>query len=113
VAPELGSFGRPYYASDDEAARYRRALAVVGRDDAVVAQNHFLPHVALRRNIWLPEPRFIERADVIILDTAASPWPHDARHVGRMLARVQRDDRFVVAFHEGTTWVFTRRRDAT
>lgn len=107
--PDLLQLEQPYFASHDEAARYRRALALVDDDDAVVAQNHFLPHLALRRHIWLPEERFIARADVVVLDPAASPWPHDARHVRRLLARLQRDPAFETVFSEGTTLVFRRR----
>jgi uncharacterized membrane protein len=109
VAPELSTFRKPYYASDAQVARYQRALAVVDDDDDVVAQNHFLPHVALRKNVWLPEQRFVNRADVVVLDPAASPWPHDRRHVERLLERLQGDARFGVAFHEEGTWVFRRR----
>jgi uncharacterized membrane protein len=107
--PDLLQLEQPYFASAAETARYRRALALVDDDDAVVAQNHFLPHLALRRHIWLPEERFIARADVVVLDPAASPWPHDARHVRRLVARLQRDPAFETVFNEGTTLVFRRR----
>jgi len=109
VSPELATFTKPYYANDVDVARYQRALAFVHDDDAVVVQNHFLPHVALRKSVWLPEPRFIDRADVVVLDPEASPWPHDRRHVERLLAQLQGDERFAVAFHERNTWVFRRR----
>ncbi|MDP2339519.1 MAG: DUF2079 domain-containing protein [Deltaproteobacteria bacterium] len=109
-APDLATFDKPYYANDSEVARYQRALAHVDDDDAVVAQNHFLPHVALREHIWLPEQRFVERADVVVLDTAASPWPHNAKHVARLVSGLTKDPtRFEVVFHEDTTWVFRRR----
>jgi len=109
VSPELASFSRRYYANDDAVARYRRALAVIGDDDDVVAQNYFLPHVALRRHVWLPERRFVDRANAVVLDPESSPWPHDRRYVERLLGDLQRDDRFFVAFHERSTWVFRRR----
>lgn len=105
---DLGAWEQPYYASDDDVARYTRALAVIGDDDAVIAQNHFLPHLAARRHIWQPERRFIDRADVVILDDEASPWPHSSRHVRQLITQLQRDPRFQVAFHEGSTWVFRR-----
>lgn len=107
--PELASLEKPYFAAPAEVERYRRALALVDDDDAVVAQNHFLPHVALREHIWLPEQRFVDRADVVVLDSAASPWPDSPKHVVRLIARLQSDPRFTVAFHEETTWVFRKR----
>jgi uncharacterized membrane protein len=106
--PDLARLEQPYFASANDVARFQRALATIAPDDAVVAQNHFLPHLALRRHIWLPEERFIARADVIILDTAASPWPHDSRHVRRLVRRLEQDPRFGVAFQEQTTVVFRR-----
>jgi len=107
-SPDLARFEQPYFSSADDVARYQRALDHIGADDAVVAQNHFLPHVALRRHIWLPEARFVDRADAVMLDTAASPWPHSAQHVARLVAALQRDTRFHAVFHEGSTWVFRR-----
>jgi uncharacterized membrane protein len=108
-SPDLTRLEQPYFATPVEVERYHRALAFIGTGDAVVAQNHFLPHVALRRNIWLPDPRFIHRADAVILDTAASPWPHSAQHVASLVASLQRDPRFHAVFHDGSTWVFRRR----
>jgi uncharacterized membrane protein len=109
VPPEFATFEKPYFATVDEVARYRRALANIDDDDAVVAQNHFLPHLALRRHIWLPEERFVERADVVLLDSRASPWPHTPQHVQRLLARLRVDPRFRAVWHEHSTWVFRRR----
>ena len=106
--PDLAHFEQPYFASAATVARYRQALRHIDDHDAVVAQNHFLPHVALRRHIWLPESRFIQRADAVILDTAASPWPHTANHVAKLVANLEHDPVFHVVFHEGTTWVFRR-----
>ncbi|MCC7071807.1 MAG: DUF2079 domain-containing protein [Deltaproteobacteria bacterium] len=106
---ELASLEKPYFASHDEVARYRRALALIPNDDAVVAQNHFLPHLALREHIWQPEDRFVERARWVVLDAEASPWPHSPRHVERLVARLRDDERFLIAFEEGSTLVFRRR----
>ncbi len=110
---DLATWQKPYYADDATAARYARAVDVVrgaGVDAAVVAQNHFLPHLALRRHIWLPEERFIARADVVILDPRASAWPKDGRFIARLVARLERDPAFAVAFREGSTVVFRRTR---
>ncbi|MCC7111039.1 MAG: DUF2079 domain-containing protein [Deltaproteobacteria bacterium] len=106
---ELASLEKPYFASHEAVARYRRALAIIPDDAAVIAQNHFLPHLALREHIWQPQERFVERAQWIVLDVAASPWPHDERHVTRLVARLRADARFTVAFEESTTVVFRRR----
>jgi uncharacterized membrane protein len=107
--PDLARLEQPYFASADDVARFHRALAVVDADDAVIAQNHFLPHLALRRHIWLPEERFVPRADVVVLDLSSSPWPHDARHIRRLARRLEQDPAFMVAFREQTTVVFRRR----
>ena len=75
----------------------------------MVAQNPFLPHLALREHVWQPEERFVERAAFVVLDAAASPWPHSARHVERLVARLRADQRFAVVFEERSTLVFRRR----
>jgi uncharacterized membrane protein len=106
--PELASVHKPYLASADDVERYQRALAVIPTDATVVAQNHFLPHLAYRQFIWQPHEQFIERADFVILDTRASPWPHDAGHVRRLTARLRAEPTRTVAFEEGSTIVFAR-----
>ena len=107
--PDLAQLEQPYFASAADVARFDRALTFVDHDDAVVAQNHLLPHLALRKNIWLPEDRFVDRADVVVVDTAASAWPRRPADIRLLVARLRADPRFDVSFNEETTWVFRRR----
>lgn len=106
--PEFSSLQKPYMASSEEVERYRRALALIPDHAPVVAQNHFLPHLAFRQFIWQPERKFVDRAAFVVLDTKASPWPHSAAHVSRLADDLRRDARFEVAFEEQTTLVFRR-----
>jgi uncharacterized membrane protein len=106
--PEFATLHKPYMASAAEAGRYRRALALVPDDARVVAQNHFLPHLAYRQHIWQPHRRFVERAEWVVLDARASPWPHNAAHVRQLIDDLRADPRFVPAFEEATTVVFRR-----
>jgi uncharacterized membrane protein len=113
IGVELATLEKPYFASRSEAARYQRALAVVPDDAAVVAQNHFLPHVAMREHIWLPEERFVEKADVVVLDPVASPWPKTTDDIKRLTKRLLDDTRFHLVFSEETTVVFSRLAGAS
>lgn len=106
--PEFATLHKPYMAGPEAVARYRRALAVIPEYAPVVAQNHFLPHLAFRQFIWQPEQRFVARADFVILDAHASPWPHASAHVRGLVARLRADPTFRVAFEEETTVVFER-----
>lgn len=107
--PEFSTLHKPYMAEPDTVLRYQRALAVIPDAARVVAQNHFLAHLAFRQHIWQPEERFIARADFVVLDPRASPWPHTPEHVRRLVQQLRRDDQFAVAFEEGSTVVFARR----
>jgi uncharacterized membrane protein len=109
VQPELATLEKPYFASAVEVERYTRALAVIPSDTAVVAQNHFLPHLALREHVWLPEQRFIDKADDVVLDPRASAWPSDSAHIEGLVRALLVDTRFHVIFSESTTVVFSRR----
>ncbi len=106
--PEFSSLQKPYMAKPEEVARYRRALAVIPDAAKVVAQNHFLPHLAFRQFIWQPQRRFVDRADFVILDPRASPWPNDARYVRALVDELRASPAWTVAFEEGTTVVFRR-----
>jgi uncharacterized membrane protein len=110
VTPEFASLHKPYMADDARVERYRRALAIVPDDAKVVAQNHFLPHLAFRRFIWQPYEKFVARADYVILDVTDSPWPHSARHVADLDRRLAADPAWRAAFSEGSTRVYARVR---
>lgn len=110
-APDLWSLEQPYFSSSERVEVYQKGFARIPADAAVVAQNHFLPHLAAREHIWLPEQRFIDRADVVVLDTAASAWPHRPRDVSRWVATLRRDPRFDILVHDETFWIFQRRHE--
>lgn len=110
VTPDFASLHKPYMADDARVQRYRRALALIPDDAKVVAQNHFLPHLAFRQFIWLPERKFVERADVVILDVTDSPWPHTRAHVQRLAGELEADSGWRVVFSEDATRVFARAR---
>lgn len=106
---ELQSFEKPYYASLEQAAVNRRAIAVIPADAALVAQDHFLPHLAMRQKVWLPDERFMARADYVVLDPTQSTWPRDRAHIERLLELLRADLAFTVVFSERATVVFARR----
>jgi uncharacterized membrane protein len=112
VTPDFRTLHKPYMADDERAERYRRALAVIPDDAKVVAQNHFLPHLAFRQFIWQPERKFVERADFVILDATDSPWPHTPRHVRDLERDLRADPAWRVVFEESTTVVFARPETA-
>ncbi len=109
VALEFVELHKSYMADDATVARYRRALTFVSDSAKVVAQNHFLPHLAFRQFIWQPQQRFVARADVVIVDSAASAWPNSPAYIAQLIASLSRDFAWRIAFHEDTTFVFVRR----
>ena len=86
----------------------RRALALIPKDAAVVAQNHLLPHLAGRAKIWRPEWQFVERADFVIVNPVENAWPKDAPFIIDMTWRLLADRRFTLVFSEGSTLLFQR-----
>jgi uncharacterized membrane protein len=105
---QLWSWQQPYFANDEQVLRYQRALSFVREDDKVVAQNHFLPHLALRRHIWQPKAEFIARASTVVLDVHASPWPDTAATIRSLVQQLRADPGFRLIFDEQGTVVFRR-----
>ncbi len=105
---ELGTLHKPYFSTAEGVAINNRALALIPDDAPVVAQNHFLPHLALRQFIWQPYEKFLPRADYIVLNPLEGPWPHDKRYVVRLVKRLLDDERWTLIFSEGTTVVFQK-----
>jgi uncharacterized membrane protein len=108
VTPDFKTLHKPYMADDARIERYHRALALIPGDAKVVAQNHLLPHLAFRQFIWMPERKFVERADYVILDVTDSPWPHTRAHVTRLASDLEGDSAWRAVFSEGSTRVFAR-----
>ncbi len=106
--PELATVHKQYMANDVDTDRYRRAIAVVPEDAKVVAQNHFLPHLAYRQFIWQPYDVFIDRADFVVLDPKASAWPRTAREMRFLADRLRVDPAWTIVFQEESTVVFKR-----
>lgn len=109
IGVELVTLEKPYFASLEQTAVNQRALDRIPEDGAVVAQNHFLAHLAMREQAWLPDESFLAQADYVVLDPTQSPWPHDAAHVAHLVERLQSDPAFHIIFSEGSTVVFSRR----
>lgn len=105
---DLEKLYKPYFSTSDGARINHRAVAFIPDDARVVAQNHFLPHLAFREHIWQPQLKFISRADYIVLNPRESPWPHDRKHVVRLVTRLLDDGKWSVAFSEGTTVIFSQ-----
>jgi hypothetical protein len=108
TAPELGSLYKPYFSKPAQVPINQRALEVVPDDAKVVAQNHFLPHLAFRQYVWQPQDRFFAKADWAVLNPVESPWPHNKGHVVRWTRRLLDDAGWTLVFSEGTTAVFQR-----
>lgn len=109
VGVELVSLEKPYFASLEQTSINEQALALVPDGAPVVAQDHFLPHLAMRKHIWLPEESFLEPAEYVVLDPTQDAWPRDAAHVARLVDRLLIDPSFHPIFSREATVVFSRR----
>lgn len=106
---ELASLQKPYFSNREQVQVNNRALAVIPDDAPVVAQNHFLPHLAMRQFIWQPYKKFLPRAEYVVLNPLEGPWPHDKKYVVRLVKQLLDDDAWTLIFSEGTTVVFSKR----
>jgi hypothetical protein len=106
---ELSVLRKPYYSKGAQIGINHRAVAIVPNDATVVAQNYFLPHLAMREHIWQPFDKFVKRAEYVVLNPDEGPWPHNRRHVVRLTQRLLDDANWRLIFSEGTTVVFSKR----
>lgn len=98
----------PYFSSAEGAAINHRALEIIPPDGKVMAQNHFVPHLSFRELVWRLQPRFLAKADWVVVNPDESPWPHDRDHVLRLTRRLFDDPAWTLVFSEGTTAVFEK-----
>ncbi|MGF1509130.1 MAG: DUF2079 domain-containing protein [Myxococcota bacterium] len=102
---DLFEFDKPYLPSEPDRRAMRHALAVVPDDAAVAAQNHLVPHLATRREIYLLEDA--HRADVVVVSLDTSPWPYTRGYHERLVRRLHRSG-WATPFCTGRTIVLSR-----
>ena len=83
-AGSLLRFNNPYYVSGDYASSAASALAVIPQSASVAAQNHLLPHLSARREIYELKRPIV--ADYVALELGRNAWPFPDRYP-RKLAR--------------------------
>ncbi len=94
---------KPYFST--HRAANRRALASVPEGASVAAQNHFLPHLALRREAYfLGEAR---RAQWVVANPDDGAWPYSREQVARLLRELLADG-WIPVFSEETAVVLRR-----
>lgn len=116
----LEKWQQPYFSTRKATLTNQRAIQflhdleknLAGHDAntqlKVVAQNHFLPHLAERQFIWQTEARFVERADVVILNPKESPWPQNTKEIEALVRSLQTNPAWALVFHEDNTVVFIK-----
>lgn len=105
---ELATLHKPYFSKPAQIEINKRAVAFVPDGAAVVAQNHFVPHLARREKIWMPEWKFLPEAEYVVLNPTESPWPKDARFIVDMTRKLLQDPQWTLVFSEGTTVIFRK-----
>jgi uncharacterized membrane protein len=100
---EFAHLTKPYFARDVTANR--RALGVVPRDASVAAQDHFVPHLALREHVYLLEDA--HRAEWVVANPADGTWPYRREEVVAALRGLMADG-YRPVFSEGTALVLRR-----
>jgi hypothetical protein len=102
----FASLSKPYFARD--AGLNRRALSLVPEDASVAAQDHFVPHLALREHAFLLEDA--HRAEWVIANLGDGTWPYRREEVIALL-RTLLADGYRPVFSEGTAVVLRRGAD--
>src|SRR5690606_18761470 len=76
----------PYYTTALDRADAQAVLAQVPTNASVAAQNHLLPHLSARREIYEITPP--GRAEGVVLDGAQDAWPWPREQVPRLAVQL-------------------------
>jgi hypothetical protein len=77
--PPLLRWRHGYYTTPEDRRDASSVLSVIPADASVAAQNHLIPHLSARHEIF--ELRRPIRAQFVAIDFAQSPWPFDKRYL--------------------------------
>jgi uncharacterized membrane protein len=98
------------WRAEPRASLLARALGAVPNDPrvSVTAQDTLLPHLAMRKDIFMLEEGLAAGADVVVLDLEGSQWPYDGATYRKLACRALGDPSRTPVFSEEDVAVLAR-----
>lgn len=96
----------PHYSRDYSTKSVYEALQLIPEDKAVSAQNMYIPHLALRKDIFLFPA--IKTADYILVSTKEFPYPLEPKELGKRIDELKTDPNWRLIFDEKGVYLFER-----
>lgn len=96
-----------HYSRDYSTESVYKALRMIPADKAVSAQNMYIPHLALRKDIFLFPA--IKSADYILVSTKEFPYPLEPEELEKRIEALKSDPNWKVIFGEKDVYLFERK----
>ncbi len=100
-------YKREHYSRDYSTKSVYEALQLIPEDKAVSAQNMYIPHLALRTNIFLFPA--IKTADYILVSTKEYPYPLEPDELEERIEAMKKDTLWTVLYDKKGVYLFEKK----
>ena len=95
------------YSRDYNISAVREAIEMIPKDAAVCAQNPYLPHVALRDDVFMFP--FVKSAEYILISSKEYPYPLQTEDLTKEIERLKRHSEWETILEENEVFLFRKR----
>ena len=95
------------YTRDYNISAVREAIEMIPENAAVCAQNPYLPHVALRDNVFMFP--FVKNAEYVLVSTKEYPYPLQTEELISKIEELKNNAEWDVTFDRDDVYLFKKR----
>ncbi len=99
-------YKKKHFSRDYNTEAVWRAIEMIPDDAAVCAQNPYLPHIALRNNVFMFP--YVKSAEYILVSTMEYPYPLQTEELFAEIEKLKSDSKWEIAFEEDGVYLFEK-----
>lgn len=101
-------YKKNHYVRDYNTDAVREALELIPKNAAVAAQNPYLPHVALRKDVFMFP--YVKSADYILISPKEYPYPLETEELQLEIAELKEDPKWETVLEKNEVYLFRKRQ---
>lgn len=101
-------YKKNHYVRDYNTDAVREAIDMIPDDAAVCAQNPYLPHVALRKNVYMFP--YVKTAEFILISPMEYPYPLETEGLKEEIQQLKNSSQWQVVLEKDDVYLFKRQQ---
>lgn len=106
VESSVQFYKKKHYVRDYNTDAVRQAIALIPDDAAVCAQNPYVPHVALRKDVYMFP--YIKKAEYILVSSMEYPYPLETEGLILEIEQLKNDPKWITVLEKDGVYLFKK-----